>query len=141
MGKPQVLLENLENDRAELLGLTIRRGEGMKRIRWYRKLYLTERARKKRYKIVWRVNHKAGLLNTYLIILPQYGNNQLEIINSTELLQKRYDDITTYVVGVAIGKEEALTLVEKIVDDVVNHQGRQDVKEFFLQAFAVSEEK
>ena len=113
----------------------------MKRIRWYRKLYMTERARKKRYKIIWRVNHKAGLLNTYLIILPRYGNNQLEIINSTELLKKHYDNTTTFIVGIAIGKEEALELVERIVDDVVNHQHELDVRGFFEKAFSLGEEK
>lgn len=113
----------------------------MKRIKWYRKLYMTARARKKRYKIVWRVSHKAGLLNTYLIILPTYGNNQLEIINSTELLQKHYDNVTTCIVGIAIGKEEALELVEKIVDDVINRQGQPDVRGFFERAFFGEEEK
>ncbi|MDE6313548.1 MAG: hypothetical protein K2M46_08015 [Lachnospiraceae bacterium] len=113
----------------------------MKRIKWYRKLYMTERARKKRYKIVWRVNHKAGLFNTYLIILPRYGNNQLEIINSSELLQSHYDYVTTFIVGIAIGREEAIGLVEQIVNDVINCKGETGVRNFFEKVFAMEEEK
>ena len=72
----------------------------------------TEKARKKLYKIVWKVNHKAGMINTYLVTVPIKGKNQLEIINSSELLHKHFNLVTTYIVGIAIGHEDALELVE-----------------------------
>ena len=107
----------------------------MKKIRWYRKLYMTEKARKKRYKIVWKVSHGARMLNTYLIIVPAKGKNQLEIINSSELLQKHYFLTTTYIVGIAIGYEDALELVEKIVEDVYQKTKRTDIRGFFRKQF------
>ena len=107
----------------------------MKRIRWYRKLYMTEKARKKRFKIVWRVNHRAGMLNTYLITIPFIGKNQLEIINSSELLHKRYFFVPTYIVGIAIGYDDAVQLVEKIVKDIYDKTNKTDIRGFFRSQF------
>lgn len=107
----------------------------MKRIRWYKKLYMGETARKKRYKIVWKVKHKAGLINTYLITVPLTGNNQLEIINSSELLQKHYNYTTVCIAGIAVGYEEALELVETITMDVFNTTNTVDIRSFFKKAF------
>lgn len=110
-------------------------GDYMKRVCWYRKLYMTEKARKKRYKIVWKVNHKAGMINTYLVTVPIKGKNQLEIINSSELLHKHFNLVTTYIVGIAIGHEDALELVEKIVEDVYEKTKGTDIRGFFRKDF------
>lgn len=107
----------------------------MKRIRWYKKLYMSETARKKRYKIVWKVKHKAGLLNTYLITVPLTGNNQLEIIDSSELLQKHYNYTTVCIAGIAVGYEEALELVKTITMDVLNTTSTANIRDFFKEAF------
>lgn len=107
----------------------------MKRIRWYKKLYMSESAKQERYKIVWKVKHKAGLINTYLITIPLFGNNQLEIVNSSELLQKHYNYTTTCIVGIAVGYEEALKLVEKIVTDVLAETKNVCIREYFRKDF------
>lgn len=107
----------------------------MKRIRWYKKLYISESAKKKRSKIVWKVKHKAGLLNTYLITVPLFGNNQLEIVNSSELLQKHYNYTTTCIVGIAVGYEEALKLVEQIVADVLAETENVSIRDYFQKEF------
>ncbi len=107
----------------------------MKRIRWYKKLYISESAKKQRYKIVWKVKHKAGLLGTYLITVPLFGNNQLEIINSSELLQTHYNYTTTCIVGIAVGYEEALELVEQIVSDVLTETENVNLREYFRKDF------
>ena len=107
----------------------------MKRVRWYKKLYMGEMARKQRYKIDWKVKHKAGLLNTYLITVPLTGNNQLEIIDSSQLLQKHYNYTTVCIAGIAIGYEAALELVETITIDVLNTTNTVDIRKFFKKAF------
>lgn len=111
--------------------------ENMKRIKWYRKLYMGENAKKSRYKIVWKVTHKAGLINTYLITIPKFENNQLEIINSSELLQKHYNDTTTCIVGIAVGYDEALKLVETIVSDVLTETKGMCIREYFQNKMGV----
>lgn len=135
-----VLLSQITvEDRAdEMLGLSVHIGDwlkNMKRITWYKKLYLSENAKKKHRKIMWKVKHKAGMIDTYLITVPRYGTNQLEIINSSELLQKHYDGISTYVVGIAIGYEQALKLVEKIVMDVLKETKQVRIREYFEKDF------
>ena len=120
-----------------MLGLSFHRGlvENMKRIRWYRKLYMGENARKKRYKIVWKVKHKAGIPGIYLITVPMFGNNQLEIVNSSELLQKHYNHTTTCIVGIAAGYEEALRLVERIVSEVLAETNNVNLRQYFQKDF------
>ena len=103
----------------------------MKRIEWYKKLYVSSSAQNDKKKIMWKVTQKAGLLDTYLIILPQNGNNQLEIINSSELLQKHYNKLTTYVVGIAVGYEEALGLVEQMVNDIMIKKQEKNIRDYF----------
>ena len=44
---------------------------------------------KKKIRIKWKINHRAGVLGVYLLILPVEENNaQLEIINGSCLKQK-----------------------------------------------------
>lgn len=103
----------------------------MKRIEWYKNLYVSPSAGKQKKKIMWKVTHKAGLLDTYLIILPHNGNNQLEILNSSQLLQRHYNDLTTYVVGIAVGYEEALSLIELMVNDIMIEKQEKNMRNYF----------
>lgn len=94
-------------------------------------MYVSPSAQKIKKKIVWKIGHKAGMLNIYLITLPQSGHNQLEIINSSEFLQKHYNKVTTYVVGIAVGYEEALGLVERMVNDIMIKKQEKNIREYF----------
>ena len=56
---------------------------------WVKDLYTTPTMEKKKIRIKWKINHRAGVLGVYLLILPVEENNaQLEIINGSCLKQK-----------------------------------------------------
>lgn len=57
---------------------------------WVKDLYTTPTMEKKKIRIKWKINHRAGVLGVYLLILPVEENNaQLEIINGS-CLNKRH---------------------------------------------------
>ncbi len=103
---------------------------------WYENLYIGERIPKKNAKIKrlkWKIDHNAGLVNIYIIVLCRYGTNLLEIIPSRELLQKHYPREGLYIVGLAKGYDEALETAAQIVSDVYKHTGGFQVKAYLLR--------
>lgn len=102
---------------------------------WYENLYIGESIPKRHAKIKrlkWKINHNAGLLNIYIIVLGRYGANLLEIIPTRELVQKCYPKQQLYVVGIAKGYEEALETAAGIVIDVYKHTGGFGVHKYLL---------
>ena len=103
---------------------------------WYENLYIGESISRKAAKVKrlkWKINHNAGLLNIYIIVLCRNGTDLLEIIQTKELLQKHYPRGELYIVGLAKGYEEALETAAKIVLDVYKHTGGFQVKKYLLQ--------
>lgn len=97
---------------------------------WYDKLYVSENIEKKTEKIKWKIQHNAGLLQMYVITLPQNQENLLEIISTKELMQKHYPKKNMLVVGIARGYEEAVTVAATIVVETMNELGTTNVKEY-----------
>ncbi len=97
---------------------------------WYDELYVSENIEKKIEKIKWKIQHNAGLLQMYVITLPQNQENLLEIISTKELMQKHYPKRNLVVVGVARGYEEAVTVAASIIVETMNELGTTDVKEY-----------
>lgn len=102
---------------------------------WYENLYIGESIPKKDAKIrriKWKIDHNAGLLNIYMIVLCRYPSGLLEIIPARELKQKYYPKRQLYVVGLAQGYHEALETAAQIVTDVYAHTGGFQVKSYLL---------
>lgn len=100
-------------------------------MKWYRKLYLGDNAKKAKYKVFGRIRKGNFSPDTFLITLSNTGENLLEITSVNFLFQphfknkKNLDKI--YVVGIAKGREEALELVRLIVDEVYRATGGFDI--------------
>lgn len=101
-------------------------------MKWYRKLYLGEKARKNKYSIIWKINHRAGMVKAYVITLPSNESNVLDIYNSAELMQKHYRKQQLFVVGIASGYAEALEVVRQIIEDVYRESGGVNVKDYIM---------
>ena len=82
-------------------------------MRYYKHLYVAESLKKKRKKIISK-------------------NNQLEIINPNLFLQKNYPRKDYFVVGIAKGFEEALEILEEIVQNVYNETKGADIRSYIL---------
>lgn len=99
-------------------------------MRWYHKLYVGKTAKKKRYEIVWKVKHKAGMLGVYLITLASNEDNLLDIIDSSVILQPHYKKENLFVVGIALGYDEAVLLAADIIDELYKKTGEFQIRNF-----------
>ncbi|MCI9137937.1 MAG: hypothetical protein HFH48_10345 [Lachnospiraceae bacterium] len=100
---------------------------------WYKEYYAGESIAKKKERIKWKILHRAGQIDIYVITLSSSPKNLLDIIPSWELMQKHYPKSELFVVGVDKGYENAMELAGAIVMDVYNETGDFKVKDYFLE--------
>ncbi len=101
-------------------------------MRYYKYLYVGESVKKKKSKIISRLEKGKFQLDIHLLVLPGTENNQLEIINPNLFLQKNYPVTECFVVGIVKGFEEALEILEEIVQDVYNETRGADIRSYIL---------
>ena len=100
---------------------------------WYRYLYADESCASKKEKIKWKIRHNAGQLDTYVIALSASRGGLLDIISTTELMQRGYPKEQLFIVGVAKGYDKARDLACQIVLEVYRKTGDFKVKEYLLE--------
>lgn len=100
-------------------------------MKWYKGLYLGEKAREDKYKILGKVVRSRFQADTFLIMLPSNPANVLDVVPAVYLNQphfnKKFYKNEVYVVGIAKGRNEALELVRSIVDEVYQATGGFDI--------------
>ncbi|WP_235828954.1 hypothetical protein [Anaerosacchariphilus polymeriproducens] len=101
-------------------------------MKWYRKLYIGEKAKKDRFKFIWQVKHRHIVWNGYVITLASNEQNLLDIIQVTELLQPYYKNRELFIVGIAKGYDEALIVAKDIIDEVYQKTGEFNIRQFIL---------
>lgn len=103
-------------------------------MKWYRKLYIGENAKKDKYKCIWTYKKEQILCRYILITLASNTCNILDIYSANMLLQPHFKNKNVneeiYVVGLAKGRDEALNLVRDIIDEVYNATGGFDIREY-----------
>lgn len=99
-------------------------------MKWYHNLYIGKTAKKKRYKIVWKVKHRAGMLGVYLITLASNKENLLDVIDSSILLQPHYKKEDIFIVGIACGYDEAVEVVTQIIQELYNETGDFNIRQY-----------
>ena len=87
-------------------------------MRYYKHLYLTEGLEKKKEKIIRKL--EAGKLQpgVHVITLAVSERNQLEIYPTIQFKQPAFPEQELFVVGITKGYDEAVELVEQIVQEV-----------------------
>ena len=103
-------------------------------MKWYKNLYVGKNAEKIKYKAFGRIKRGAFSPNLFLVIIANHKDNILDIVPSIQFKQsyfksKRVND-RIYVVGIAKGYEEALSLVTQIVEDTYKNTGGFNVSGF-----------
>lgn len=99
-------------------------------MRWYKPLYLGEKAKEKRFSLLQGLRRGRPLPRVYVITLAAGGNNLLDIYPQPELLLPYYRKREFLILGVALGYFEALEVARQIVDDVYQATGTLDVKTY-----------
>ena len=101
-------------------------------MKWYDNLFLGKKAAKKAARMKWKINHNAGMISAYVITVASHPDNLKDIIPSRELLQKGYPKKDMIIIGLADGYEEALEVVQQIVQETYDQTGGMDVKSYLF---------
>lgn len=103
-------------------------------MKWYKRLYLGDNAKDAKYKIFGKIRENRFTFDTYLITLSDNANNLLDIISANELKQPFYKDkqrrSNIYIVGLAVGYEETLEVVQKIIEEVYQATGGFNISSY-----------
>lgn len=75
----------------------------------YKELVTDDACKDQKNKIIHKIRRNAGLVNIFLICLAG-GKDSFDIIDCSNLKQKRYPRESLYVIGMAEGKESAIEL-------------------------------
>lgn len=102
-------------------------------MRYYKYLYLSEGIKKKKRKIIRKLNENKLQINIYVITLAQNEKNQLEIYNSMLFLQPNFPNEDFFVVGIAKDYGEALEMVEEISQEVYNATRGADIRSYIIK--------
>lgn len=97
-------------------------------MKWYRRLYIGENARKDRYRIVGKVKWKRPQHDSYLITLPSNEQNLLDIYPANAMLWRYFRRSDIFVLGIAKGYDEATELACRIVEEVYRNTGAFDIR-------------
>ena len=113
----------------------------MSQIEFYHNLYVSECWQEKKGKIVKRLKENKLQPQVYVITLSQGEQNQLEFFSSVLLKQSIFEHSKLFVIGIADGYDEALFLVEEIVQDVYQETKSANARQFLLTDQAEYEKK
>lgn len=94
--------------------------------------YLGESARESYRKLRWKISHGAGTIDTYVVCMPEYSSDPLEYFNAALLRQHFYRKNPPVVIGIAVGEDEAVSVVEDIINDCMEKTGSLDVRSFVM---------
>ncbi len=97
-----------------------------------KKLYFGEMARQQNKELLRNIKRKKWEFGVYVVALSETENNLLDLYDTMFFEQKFYKKAKLNIVGIALGKEEALLLTKEIIDDVYTKTGGFNVRDYFL---------
>lgn len=101
----------------------------MTAMKWYNDLYVGEVARRKKKKIINRLEKHSISFGVYVITLAANGKDLLDVLPAFMLYKEQNQERT--ILGIAVTKEEALEVCARIIQDVHSKTGAYDVRSFF----------
>lgn len=104
-----------------------------KRVCYHSKLYLSEGITEEKLdKIKKKLENKPLLSSVFLIAVSANRSDQLDIFDARQLVQPYYKKNPPYVIGITKSREEAISIVEKIVQECLRERGDCALKEYLL---------
>jgi hypothetical protein len=82
------------------------------------------------HKIKKKLMRKPLLAKVYILALATNEDDQLEFFDSRWLLTRHYDGYVPYIVGFASDRDEAIELVQKIVNECLKERGDLSLREY-----------
>ncbi|NLK74085.1 MAG: hypothetical protein GX288_02200 [Clostridiales bacterium] len=100
-------------------------------IRWVNQLYISDNLMKKKDKVIAAISCRKATFNIYCITFASQPRNLFDIIDANELLFPHYRNVDICIVGLAKGKENAIQLVQKMLEEIYYNTGEFDVRSYF----------
>jgi hypothetical protein len=100
-------------------------------VQWTSRLYVGDKMKKKKDKVVASINNKEATFGVYCIAFASHPSNLFDIMDANELLFPHYKKTDVRIVGLAKGREEAINLVQDMLMEVYNKTGEFDVRTYF----------
>lgn len=85
----------------------------------------------RRHELSWKLKHNLSCKGAYVLVLTQPDSENLMEIYPYELSRCREEFKKKTVIGIALGKDEALGLARNIIEDVHTQTGSFDIKGYF----------
>ncbi len=98
---------------------------------WTTRLYVGDKIKKKKEKVMASINNNKATFGVYCIAFASHPDNLFDIMDAKELLFPYYKKSEIRIVGLAKGKEEALYLVQSMLMEVYHKTGSFDVRTYF----------
>lgn len=103
------------------------------RVCYHSKLYLSDGITEKKLdKIKKKLEKKTLLSGVFLIAVSANQTDQLDIFEARQLVQSYYLKNPPYVIGIAESRQEAVSLIEQIVQECLQERGDCALKEYLL---------
>lgn len=104
-----------------------------KRVCYHSKLYLSEGITEEKLdKIKKKLENKPLLSSVFLVAISANQSDQLDIFDARQLVQPYYRKNPPYVIGITKSREEAISIVEEIVQECLRERGDCALKEYLL---------
>lgn len=103
-------------------------------VRWYDALWIGPKAEKKRRKLIDAVKDSKKMPGAYVIALSSNPRELLDIIPVSMIGKPGCPADNLYIIGIADGKAEAFSLIEKMVDYIYRETGKLNIREYFLES-------
>ena len=100
---------------------------------WYKDLYVGYNLLERKREVIRKMKWGKQQFNVFAITLSRNEHDLLEIYPSNVLTQKYYKDSDLVVVGIAYGKEEALDMMQLVLQDCMEDTGGLDVKAYIRE--------
>lgn len=100
-------------------------------IKWAEHIYIGDSLKKKKDKIIATIDKGELTFGIYCIAFASNQNNLFDIYNAKELSYSHYKKTVIHILGLAKGKEEAISLVESMLLEIFNETGGFNVVEYF----------
>lgn len=84
-------------------------------------------------KVMKAIDHGKYPPEVYVVIVPESENSQVEIMAAIELRHEYVRSHCLMIVGIAMGKTEAVSMVERLTSDVYAGRGDANIRAWLLE--------
>ena len=98
-------------------------------LKWHKNCFVGKNVRDLE-RIQEKLENRRLVPGIYLLVLSENPRNIMELFPAVTLLQRTVAGLCPEIIGIACGKEEAVSLVEEIIRKVYKETGDVQVKEY-----------